>query len=232
MDNHLRTMNSQQIELYKRIQAYSLDQPDSQLPFSKRLAKDNGWSFGYAQRVIEEYKKFAFLAVAAGHPVTPSDQVDQVWHLHLSYTRSYWQDFCPNVLQTPLHHNPTSGGPSEQLKHVCLYRRTLEGYNQMFGQIPPGDIWPDPKHRFGRDLHCVRVNTKATWLVPKPSLSCLPKVQRKQVVIPALLFAGASAVAGCQLVSIVPNPFNFTGPELLTFVPVHGAGRIAVPIRP
>ena len=100
-------MNVQQAELYQRIQAFSLDNPDSDLSFSKRLARDNGWSAEYTQRVIAEYKKFAFLAVVAGHPVTPSDQVDQAWHLHLIYTHSYWGEFCPNVLQTPLHHGPT-----------------------------------------------------------------------------------------------------------------------------
>jgi len=84
MDSPLGTMNFQQTELYKRIQAFALDRPDSQLSFSQRLAKDNGWSLGYTQRAIEEYKKFIFLAVAAGHPVTPSDQIDQVWHLHLT----------------------------------------------------------------------------------------------------------------------------------------------------
>ncbi|MEO0455971.1 MAG: hypothetical protein AAF152_05215, partial [Cyanobacteria bacterium P01_A01_bin.114] len=77
-------MTAQQAELYERIQSFSLDQPDAQLSFSKRLARDNHWSLDYAQEVIEEYKKFAFLAVAAGHPVTPSDHVDQAWHLHLT----------------------------------------------------------------------------------------------------------------------------------------------------
>lgn len=51
--------------------------PGVNLTFSQRLARDNCWSLNYAQRVIKEYKKFAFLAVCAGHPVTPSDQVDQ-----------------------------------------------------------------------------------------------------------------------------------------------------------
>jgi len=43
MDSPLGTMNFQQTELYKRIQAFALDRPDSQLSFSQRLAKDNGW---------------------------------------------------------------------------------------------------------------------------------------------------------------------------------------------
>ena len=73
----VRSMNAEQVALYERIQAFSLDQSDAQLSFSKRLAKENGWSLQYAQQAIEEYKKFAFLAVAAGHPVTPSDPVDQ-----------------------------------------------------------------------------------------------------------------------------------------------------------
>lgn len=217
MDHQLMKMDSQQIELYKRIQAFSLDQPNTQLSFSKRLARDNGWSLGYAHRVIEEYKKFTFLAVAAGHPVTPSDQVDQVWHLHLSYTRSYWQEFCPKVLQTPLHHDPSRGGLSEKLKLDDWYNRTLESYKQFFGQIPPIDIWSDSKDRFGRDLHFVRVNTQQNWLVPKLSLSCLPKVQHKQAVILSLLFTLASVVTGCQIVSTIPNPLNFTGLEFLTF---------------
>ena len=52
MDSTVGTMNFQQIELYKRIQAFALDRPDSQLSFSQRLAKDNGWSSGYTQRAI------------------------------------------------------------------------------------------------------------------------------------------------------------------------------------
>ena len=108
MVNQLREMDYQHIELYRRIQAFSLDQPNTQLSFSKRLARDNSWSTDYASRVIEEYKKFVLLAVVAGHPVTPSDQVDQVWHLHLSYTRSYWEEFCPKILQTTLHQDRKS----------------------------------------------------------------------------------------------------------------------------
>ena len=46
-----------QSELFKRLQAFSLDTETAQLPFSKQLARDNGWPLHYARRVIEEYKK-------------------------------------------------------------------------------------------------------------------------------------------------------------------------------
>jgi uncharacterized protein (TIGR04222 family) len=217
MDDQLGVMNPQQIDLYQRIQRFSLDQPDAQLSFSQRLARDNGWSLDYAKSVIEEYKKFAFLAVAAGHPVTPSDQVDQAWHLHLSYTRSYWQEFCPKVLQTSLHHNPTSGGLSEQLKFNDWYGRTLVSYQQFFGQVPPINIWSNPKDRFGQDLHFIRVNTRQNWLVPKPVFSCLLQKQHKQALILSLACIFASVTTGCQIVTGIPNPLNFTGPQFLTF---------------
>ncbi len=83
-------MNEQQTDLYRRIEEFSLDQPGAAFPFVTRLARENGWSQDYANRVVGEYKRFAFLTVAAGHSVTPSNQVDQAWHLHLMYTQSYW----------------------------------------------------------------------------------------------------------------------------------------------
>jgi len=214
MEHQLTKMNLQQTELYQRIQEFSLDQSDTQLTFCKKLAKDNGWSSSYAQRVIAEYKKFTFLAVAAGHPVAPSDQVDQVWHLHLSYTRSYWQEFCPNILQTPLHHQPSRGGLSEQLKLDDWYNRTLESYEQFFGQTPPIDIWPNSKDRFGRDLKFVRVNSQQNWILPKPSF---PKITHQQTLTLTLLFTLASVITGCQIVSTIPNPLDFTGEQFLTF---------------
>jgi len=217
MDSQLGTMNFQQTELYKRIQAFALDRPDSQLSFSQRLARDNGWSLGYTQRVIEEYKKFIFLAVAAGHPVTPSDQIDQVWHLHLTYTRLYWQEFCPKILQTTLHHEPTRGGSSEQLKFGSWYSKTLESYEQFFGHIPPIDIWPKPKDRFGRDLHFIRINTQQSWVLSKPNLTIFLKPQLRKIGIFTFLVFLSLMITSCQIISQIPNPMNFTGPEFLTF---------------
>ena len=129
-------------DVYQRIQAFSLDQPDSQISFHAKLARDNHWSEEYARRVVEEYKKFAYLAVVAEHPVSPSDQVDQAWHLHMTYTQSYWNEFCLKVLETPLHHHPTKGGQAERHKMTDWYTQTLSAYEQTFHQTPPGDIWP------------------------------------------------------------------------------------------
>jgi uncharacterized protein (TIGR04222 family) len=200
-------MDVHQNDLYQRIQAFSFDQPGTRLSFGQRLTRENGWTADYAQWAIAEYRKFAFLAVAAGHPVTPSDAVDQVWHLHLSYTRSYWQEFCPHVLQMPLHHEPTQGGAAEQTKYGDWYRRTLESYERFFGQVPPVEVWSKPDDRFGRDLQFLRVNTQQNWVIAKP----MPLGLKLQSVI---FFLGL-LLAGCQTTAF--NPLNFRGSDFLWF---------------
>src|SRR5687767_9155876 len=107
-------MNRQQSELYERVRSYRFDADGATHTFADRLAQENGWTRGYTRRVIEEYRKFAFLAAAAGHPVSPSDAVDQAWHLHLLYIRGYWDEFCGKVLGMPLHHEPSRGGGAER----------------------------------------------------------------------------------------------------------------------
>ena len=97
-------MNNKHQQLFTKIKTFAFDKPGTKFTFAQRLARENGWSIEYTNRVIEEYRKFIFLAVVAEHLVTPSEQVDRVWHLHLTYTRSYWNEFCPNVLGQPLHH--------------------------------------------------------------------------------------------------------------------------------
>jgi hypothetical protein len=137
------------------------------LSFVARLARENAWSLGYAQRVFDEYKRFVVLAVESGHAVTPSETVDQAWHLHLVYTRSYWDDMCSGILGRPLHHGPTKGGVDEGARFDAQYRATLESYARIFGAPPPADIWPPSEVRFGSDLRWRRVWTDRVWVVPK-----------------------------------------------------------------
>ena len=76
--------------LWNRIKDFEFGLSEASLSFTDRLSRENGWDAPYAERVVDEYRRFCFLAMAAGHPVTPSEQVDQVWHLHLLYTENYW----------------------------------------------------------------------------------------------------------------------------------------------
>ncbi len=133
--------------LLARIEAFVLDDPGAQLPFTSRLAREQGWSHAHAGRVGREYKRFVALAVVAGHPVSPPEAVDQAWHLHLVYTRSYWHDLCRDLLGRELHHMPTTGGAEEGAKFDDWYARTLASYRAHFHEDPPQDIWPTPEDR-------------------------------------------------------------------------------------
>ncbi len=163
-------------DLWGRLQGHVFDLPDSALPFSKRLARDNGWDHAFAAAVLEEYRRFCFLAVVAEHPVTPSDQVDQAWHLHLLYSRDYWQVYCPDVLRRDLHHGPTRGGAEQGATFLEQYSQTRHSYRIWFGHHPPVQIWPPAEQRFGRDTRWVRVNLD-DWELVERRASNRPKVR-------------------------------------------------------
>lgn len=133
-------MNPVEANLYQRICDFELDQPGASFPFSHKLARECNWTSIYTFRVIQEYKKFIFLGMVADHIVSPPKPIDLVWHLHLIYTRSYWDKFCPEVLGKPFHHAPSAGGRSEKIKYDQLYQQTLSTYQIYFGNPPP-DIW-------------------------------------------------------------------------------------------
>ena len=91
-------MESSHAELWERTRTFEIDDGPAEFPFAARLARDNAWTGAFAERVVVEYRRFLHLMMVAGHPVTPSDQVDQAWHLHLTYTHSYWERLCGETL--------------------------------------------------------------------------------------------------------------------------------------
>lgn len=151
MPSSVATMLDDQRDFYRRIQSYALDDPSQEMGFVWHLMRLTSWSRECCLRAVEEYKKFVFLAAVADHSVVPSDQVDQVWHLHLLDSQAYWEDFCPNVLGLKLHHRPARGGSQERESMHRLYRATIDRYRQFFGEPPP-DLWPPADLRFGSRL--------------------------------------------------------------------------------
>ena len=84
------------VNLWHSLEKFEIGQLDSELTFAQRLARDNNWDMEFAEECILEYKKYLYLVVIQKKTMTPSDAVDQVWHLHLNYTKSYWIDLCKN----------------------------------------------------------------------------------------------------------------------------------------
>lgn len=194
--------------LWERLQACSLDDVDSALPFTQRLARDNGWSYEFARRSVNEYKRFIYLACVSPNEVTPSDEVDQVWHLHLAYSHHYWDEFCPNVLKKILHHGPTKGGASEDERFEQQYDNTLKLYDQEFDAPPPGDIWPPRTVRFGSAASYRRISVERNAVLDRSELGRFTVVVLG-CVLAALAWTAAMAALDAWVLLLFGNLVPF-----------------------
>jgi hypothetical protein len=190
-------------ELWQRLQQFSFDEPDAAITFRDKLAAKNNWTKTFTDKAIAEYRRFVFLCCVSPGGASPSFYVDEVWHLHLTYTRSYWESLCQDTLKMDLHHHPSKGTKEDVRKHKAWYIETLSLYEQNFGEAPPFDIWPRPIIQ--------QEETKAVRVLPPVSSQ--------------LLFLFLAAMPVCFLFSLFYQfifPFNLKGPDFLIFMPCCG----------
>lgn len=189
-------MTVQEKTLWIKILHFPLDEPGAAFNFSQKLAKEQNWSSAYTRRATDEYRKFIFLCCVAENGASPSKVVDEVWHLHLTYTQSYWIHFCKNTLEKDIHHHPSRGGTAENHKHEEWYRDTIQLYEKIFGSSPPSDIWPHPLEEYlNNETTPIAGSKKILWAA----------------TIMALPFLFIGIVYGKW------NPFTLTGPQFLWF---------------
>ncbi|HEX8339936.1 MAG TPA: hypothetical protein VF624_03410 [Tepidisphaeraceae bacterium] len=127
---------------WQTIRDTPLGPADAVVAFEDKLVGETGWTRRHAERAVLEYRRYLLLATLDAKGVSPSPDIDRVWHLHLLYTRDYWQHWCPNVLGFPLHHGPATGTNDNRAALDDAYARTLAGYQALFGSAPPSDLWP------------------------------------------------------------------------------------------
>ncbi len=154
-------------ELITRAATLQLNDPDAALNFTARLQREQyGWSRGFAERVTREYTRFLILAALSDRQVTPSEAVDQAWHLHIVYTESY-HEWCEALFGRYLHHGPTKGGKSEGERFEGQYEHTLALYERTFCEVAPSDIWPGVKERFARHNQGVWLQPARFWVISR-----------------------------------------------------------------
>ena len=88
--------------------------------FIERVSMENCWDLNKSEKAVFEYKKFMILATISPTPVTPSDEIDQIWHLHIVHMRDYSQ-FC-KLLGKDIIHGPTEGGEIEDARYLKQYQ--------------------------------------------------------------------------------------------------------------
>ncbi len=178
-------------DLWRRVEQHDFE-PDTALNFTRRLARDHGWSVEYARAAVDAYRRFCFLAVVSPTPVTPSEVVDEVWHQHLVYSRDYWTIWCGKTLQAPLHHDPTPGGPDAQMIIVGNMPKRWRCTNASSGRRAPSS---GQRHICASDARGIMRRTAAVGLsCPSPS-------------------HGFAVCSGGELMTW--NPFNWTAEPFL-----------------
>jgi hypothetical protein len=84
---------------------------------SMKLSKKIGWTQVSAERACFLYKRFLFLQKKYGEKyiLSPSEDIDEVWHMHILDTKKYQED-CEFIFGKILHHVPTYGNKESNFK--------------------------------------------------------------------------------------------------------------------
>jgi hypothetical protein len=204
-------------KIWQKIQTFSLDNPTAALTFSQKLAKEQKWTPSFTHRAIAEYKKFMLLCATCPNGASPSETVDKVWHLHLTFTTNYWVDFCQKTLGKEIHHHPSQGGSVENQKHQDWYEETFKHYVAYFDEPPPQDIWTYPiGFAFETYLSSDSVYKNVPIQVVAPyELSVKDK---------NILYAYFAVIA--LFIVFLGNPFALNGPNFLSFYMIFAFATI------
>lgn len=156
-------------DVWQNIAAYEIDDAAADMPFSTHVAVDNAWTQEQADKAILEYKKFIYLSAISPIELTPSDEVDQVWRMHLIFTRDYWGPFSRTV-RKEIHHGPARGGIEENAPFISSYSDTRALYQREFGVAPPTEVWPDDGMRDSATRFFIRINPRSYLVFQYPVL--------------------------------------------------------------
>lgn len=130
--------------LWRELSRFQVGSSQEHGAFIARLAREQGWSIPDATQAFIEYLRFIYLAATSPVERTPSQKVDEVWHLHLTYPESYERDLCQGVLRRSLPHEVGERGREARLRYRQQYENTIAAYRVAFKGAPPADFWPEP----------------------------------------------------------------------------------------
>ena len=125
-------------DLWERLRAYDFPLSGGRGSLRDHLAQKTKLGSSKAPHVIEEYRRFLYLAATSGEVLAPSPLIDRVWDTHIEDTRAYLEDFSGKVMGRVIHHSPGRTKAADD----PAYRRTLELYAREFEEEPFARVWP------------------------------------------------------------------------------------------
>lgn len=93
-----------------------------------------------ARIAVKEYRRFLYLAAVSDREVVPSPLIDHLWQLHITLSRTYFEDFCPRIIGRVIIRQPRRPGAANDL----AYAETLTLYAAEFGERSDRNVWPEP----------------------------------------------------------------------------------------
>jgi hypothetical protein len=93
------------------------------------------WDDAKIRRELGRYEKFLRLAQAhPGQPLAPTKDIDEMWHLHMTHPRAYYED-CQRLFGDILDHDGGFGADEAELPELqATFNRTAELWEREFGE--------------------------------------------------------------------------------------------------
>lgn len=102
-----------------------------------RLKSTTQWSDSEIERAIERYRGFLGVALGGG-TVVPTEDIDEVWHVHILDTRSYVRD-CDRVFGYYFHHTPQLSEQDDP-EHADDFVATADRWFMRYGERYSGAL--------------------------------------------------------------------------------------------
>lgn len=165
--NHHKNFNSEKTEdpddIFNKIRTSFA--PNFRQEFEKRHCIDQK---AISDMFIDEYAKFMTMIYFSNEMLSPSEQIDTVWHFHQTYNLEY-TTFCAKNFGKFIDHTPTAGGIQSKNMYLTLYCNTLEFYEFLFKRSPPAGLWPAAEERFNP------INYEGSWFSLQRLFQCTIK---------------------------------------------------------
>jgi hypothetical protein len=124
----------------------------------KQVSDIYDWSSDYADLVIFEYERFLELR-NENETLSPSDDIDRVWHQHILNTRHY-EEYCKTHFSRLVHHDPTDS--LDQVARMVRLKNTINTYLEKFKIITNKNIWLPNLDNKTIDLIWTNIENKAS----------------------------------------------------------------------
>jgi hypothetical protein len=96
-----------------------------------RLVEKVGMEPASAHEMFEDTKRFLYLCAVVDEPLAPTEQIDEVWHNFILYTRDY-ATFCQSHFGFMIHHVPWNKAEVAQ-SDGTIVKRTRAAAEAVFG---------------------------------------------------------------------------------------------------